>query len=276
MIKRLLPLLALTLLLCGCSEEQKSPYGDELFVLQQQDAYTMFDECQVSHWTMGMMNQDYYCIQNEDGEMVEILMVEHPTGPEGVRNNGLCYDDLGETAKAAIGAYYEEQGLLYDLAFEVENAYAEYERRENNKRLFNWHYISQTVWPTGGTEEVIAFCTELIAYRGEEDVRQEWYNVIFDRETGERISMESVFAVPLEEAKDLILDELMPEELEKDEKDLRKQMEDAFLVDYIKLMNDGIEVMFPVGTLDCKEKAFGGFIPAEKLEAVLQPWAMNP
>lgn len=276
MIKKLLPLLILAILLCGCSQEQESAYGDELMVLKQEAVYTMFDDTQVSYWTMGMLNQDYYCIEGDDGEYVEILVVENPIGPEGVMNNGLCYDDLNETAKAAIGAYYEAQGLLYDVSFEVENAYAEYERRSNNKRLFNWHYISQTVWPTGGTDEVIGFCTELIAYRGEEFVRQHWYNVLFDRETGEQIPIESIFSAPLDEAKARILDALMPEEPETDETELREQMEDAFRFDYIKLMNDGIEVMFPADTLECKEKAFGGFIPAEELADIMQPWAMNP
>ena len=161
MMKKLLPLLLAVLVLCGCSAAETSPYGEEMMVLRQEDAYTMFDDTQVSYWTVGMMEQDYYCIENK-GELVEILMIEHPAGPQGVRNDGLCFDDLNDTAKAAIGAYYEEQGLKYDVAFEVENAYAEFERRENNKRLFNWHYISQTVWLTGGTDEIIAFCTELI------------------------------------------------------------------------------------------------------------------
>lgn len=273
MMRKILLLILAMLTLTACAADSSNPYGDEMMVLRQEGVYTMFDDREVSHWTMGMMEQDYYCIENK-GEQVEILMIEAPSGPQGVYNDGLCFDDLGETARAAIGTYYENQGLLYDVNFEVENSYAEFVRRENNKRLFNWHYISQTVWPTGGTDEVIAFCTELILYRGEEDARQQWYNVIFDRETGEQIPIDTIF-VDKEQAKSIILDHLMPEELEKGDEDLRKQMEEAFSYDYIKLMNDGIEVMFPVGTLECREKAFGGFIPMEELESVMQPWAMN-
>ena len=276
MMKKLLPVLALALMLCGCGETEKSRYCEEKMILQSEGVYTMYDGCRVDLWTMGMMNQDYYCIEDKDGDLQDILVVDAPAGPQGIKNDGLCFDDLNETAKAVIGAYYEEQGILYDITFELEDAYAEYIRCENHDRTYNDHYISQRIWPTGATDKIIAFCTELISYRGEKNARQDWYNVIFDRETGEQIGIETLFVVSEDQAKALILDALMPEELEWEEKDLRQQMEEAFSFDYIKLLNDGIEVMFPVGTLECKEEAFGGFIPTEELTGIMQPWALNP
>ena len=272
MIKRLFLVLVLVIGLCGCAQKTEDRFSDEKMILQNQEAYIMYDHTVVSQWTMGMMKQDYYCVE-ADGKLEEILVVDHPAGPESMVHAGLSFDDLNETAKEAIGAYYDQQGLLYDVALEVQDAYEAFEQLGDN---FKWHYISQTVWPTGATEKVIAFCTELIQYRGEEEVYQTWDTAIFDRETGERISLESIFVVSEEEAKELILDCLMPEELGRDEKDLRVQMEEAFRFGYIKLMNDGIEVMFPANTLECKEKGFGGFIPAEDLAGIMQPWAMDP
>lgn len=272
MIKRLFLVLALVICLCGCAQKTEDRFSDEKMILQNQEAYIMHDHTVVSQWTMGMMKHDYYCVETE-GKLEEILVVECPAGPEGMVHDGFSFDDLNETAKAAIATYYEQQGLLYDVAIEVQDAYEKFEQKGST---FTWHYISQTVWPTGGTEEVIAFCTELIKYRGEEEIYQTWDTAIFDRETGEQIPVESIFAVSEEEAKDLILNCLMPEQLGRDEKDLRAQMEEAFRFGYIKLMNDGIEVMFPANTLECKEKGFGGFIPAEDLAGIMQPWAMNP
>jgi len=272
MLKKFLPVVLVLLLFTGCGETAKSPYGDELMLLQQENIYTLDDGCQVSRWSMGMMNQDYYCIEDEDGDLQEILVVDIPVGPEGVKNNGLCFDDLNETAKTAIATYYEQQGVLYDVEAELEPAYEDYLIQKEKNRVFEWHYFSQTIWPTGANDEIIAFCTELISYRGEENYRQDWFNVVFDRETGEQIEIESLFIAPEDEVRTVILDHLMPEDPDWSEKNLWEQMEQAFSFDFIKLMNDGIEVMFPVDTLECKEEAFGGFIPAEELSGIMQVW----
>ena len=87
-MKRILLLFLLIMSLAGCSDDVTNPYGDEKMVLQQEGVYTMFDGREVSQLTMGMMKQDYYCIENK-GEFVEILMIEEPAGPQGVKNDGL-------------------------------------------------------------------------------------------------------------------------------------------------------------------------------------------
>lgn len=275
MMKKIIPLLLAALLLCGCQQKAKSPYSDELMILEEASVYTMSDGTVVNRWSAGTMEQDLYCIPDELNEhlLADVLVIDHPKGPEGVKNDGLCFDDLPEAAKSVIGSYYEQQGLLYDPMEELVLACEDYLVCKDEDKTYEFHYLNQVVWPTGATEELIAFCTELVTYHGEKDVRQDWYNVIFDRNTGEQISVESLFSVPLEEAKAVILDALMPEKLERDEKHLRQQMEEAFSFDYIKLMNDGIEVMFPVDTLECKEKAFGNFIPAEELKGILDIWS---
>lgn len=273
-MKKLLPILLAVLVLCGCQSSEKKAYGDEMVILREESVYTMSDGTEVDLWTAGMTDQELYCIDDEVNEqlLLDLLVVDVPKGPAGIENDGISFDDLAEPAKSAISRYYEEQGILYDTMEELELACEDYFEKKRQDDAFEYHYISQVVWPTGATEDLIAFCTELITYRGEKNVRQDWYNVVFDRRTGEVVPMESLFSAPLEDAKTRILDALMPEKLERSEKNLRAQMDEAFTLDYLKLMNDGIEVMFPVDSLECKEEAFGGFIPAEELAGVMDIW----
>jgi len=274
-MKKLLPFLMVVFVLCGCQASAKKPYGEELMTLQEKSVYTMSDGTQVDLWTVGMMDQELYCIDDPVNEhlLLDLLVIDTPKGPAGIENDGISFDDLAEPAKSSIARYYEEQGILYDTTEELELACEDYFEMTRQDKVYEYHYISQVVWPTGVTEDLIAFCTELITYRGEENVRQDWYNVVFDRHTGDVVSVESMFSVSKEEAKARILDALMPEDPDRSEKNLRQQMDEAFRFEYIKLMNDGIEVMFPVDTLDCKEDAFGGFVPAEVLSGVLDIWA---
>lgn len=64
-------------------------------------------------------------------------------GPDNVYVGGIeNFDALEENTQKKVLAYYEEQGLLYDIDSELERAYADY---KENPSGFHSYSLSQSI-----------------------------------------------------------------------------------------------------------------------------------
>lgn len=195
----------------------------------------------------------------------ELLTVSAPSGPEYSYVSGVeGFDGLTETAQEKVLAYYEAQGLLYDLQEELERAYADY-RSAGEDDPFWAGYVSQDTSPTASNERIMCFLTAL---EGRRD-GQLRVGAVFDRETGAHIDGWALFSCSEQEAKRTILD------LAGVTGTLRAEMEAAFEPEYIVLFPDTLEVSFPSGTLPSEEYDYMlGLDYDEGVREILHDWAI--
>lgn len=65
-----------------------------------------------------------------------LLAVTDSSGPDNCYVGGIeSFDDLSETAKEKVLAYYEAQGTLYDEEAELERAYAAWQEIRDRKSV---------------------------------------------------------------------------------------------------------------------------------------------
>lgn len=151
-----------------------------------------------------------YCLS--DG--TELLCETLPVGPDHVSmTKTAVFEDLNEDAQAQIMAFYEQQGVLYDLQTELERAYAEY---CENKETFgeNSRMVAQSIVASAASERVMYFVTDVILPISNSELRQYQIGAVFDRKTGESIDMMQLFSVDESTLIEKILDEAAIEDLQ--------------------------------------------------------------
>ncbi len=216
----------------------------------------------------------------------ELLRVNDGGGPENRYVMGReSFDDLSETAKEKVRAYYEEQGLLYDEREELEKAYAAWKELGED---FACPLVGQDVTPAASSERIMYFTTSvtLPAEYDESVVTGLELCDAFDRETGERIDIPDLFAVPWEEVRRR-LPELAGWRIDPA---VAAEMAEALEPEWICFGQSELSVLFPAGSLpsnvigqegppeEWKEPQAAGYhfsldwqsIP----EGFLQPWAI--
>ena len=98
-------------------------------------------------------------------------------------------NDLSETARKKVSAYFQERGLLYDVEEELEKSYANYRDRNPNKPVPS---VGQDITAQASSDRVIYFLTAVdtpIHGDGTATMEQLRLSDAFDQETGERIDM---------------------------------------------------------------------------------------
>ena len=202
----------------------------------------------------------YHTYSLEDGS--ELLFVQKPTKVEETYIPGIgSLKDLPEAAQEKIGAYYDDQGLLYDEFQTLEDAYDAYLAVEN----FQTYTLGQEIFPSAVNEEIIYFMT--IASLPETEAR---LCAAFDKQSGEAIPMEEIFTC---ESGELI--QRLAEIAGIDDGALIEEMKAVFKPEYVTVSQNYLEVNFPAGTLSSEEFALGmGFEYNEDVRELLQPWAV--
>ena len=201
----------------------------------------------------------------------ELLRVWDRSGPENVYVAGLeSLDDLSEPVREKIRRYYEEQGLLYDEAAELERAYAVYLEQGDHFRASS---LEQNVSPCGSSERVIYFQTNVITpldYDEGTGTQRTICNA-FDRRTGEEIDIRNLFGVPWEEVRRRI-PALADWEIDPA---AAAQMVEKLEPEYLIFQSDSLSVWFPAGTLEGEEYAYGFSVDYSAApEGFFQPWAI--
>lgn len=254
------------LLLAGCARQADRPDPAEEFTLAEERAYTLSGGASVDRWR-GNWGDDHYRLP--DG--TELLWVRAPMGPENVANGQKNVQDLNEAARAAVLAWFEERGLLYDVEEELEWAYALYRACRESGERYEAGLVEQVIAPAFSNERIICFRTSVTLPLDEPQMAEEiQLETVFDRATGEVVSGWDLFTIPEEEVRAWVAEHASP-----DDPVLRREMEAALAPEWIFLEPGGLSVWFPRGSLPGYESAYGWFEEYEKAPgAVLQPWAI--
>lgn len=211
------------------------------------------------------------CYRLSDG--TELLRVDMPTGPENSYVvNHASFDDLYTTAaKAAVRAFYKEQGLLYDVEAELERAYDAYQEWEGEED-FPTYRLSQSVSPYSSNEQIFTFVTSVLLPICPQFGQEISLYHTFDRTTGQPISNYELFTVSPEELLTTLLAQSNYEEW--DNSPNLSELQAALKPEYIALSDDHISIFFPQGTLPSQEHAYGfGFDYTSEILSILKPWA---
>lgn len=212
---------------------------------------------------------DYIVYQLSDG--TKLLRVQTPSGPNHAYVAGIeSFDDLSEAAKANVLDFYADQGLLYDVNSQLEQAYADYQHTKI-KAEFNSYMLSQYIAPTASNDRVMYFLTSVqLPIYGKNVFQEIRLGAAFDRETGKHINNWELFSCSKEEVIQTILDTAQVKDVA-----LRAEMEKAFAPEYIILFPDNLEVSFPAGTLPSQEQSYMlGLDYNEELSQILNTWAI--
>ena len=196
------------------------------------------------------------CYELPEGPL--LLWEDRAFGPDNVHNGRESFDDLSPRAQERVMAYYEQQGLLYDLQGELERAWAAYQAA-GRPEDFRGFIVGQ-----------MYFCTELTLPVEAGEVESRRLTAAFDRNTGALIDNWDIFTCPPEEAVRTILELAEP-----NDPALRREMEAAFSPEMLLFGQDGLEIFFPRGSLPSQEYGCGFYVACEgPLAGILQDWAL--
>lgn len=258
-------LLPLLLLLAGCSDG--SYQEEERFTLAESPAVTFSDGASVDRW------------QNDRGDSLyklpdgtELLRESPPAGPENVHVIGQeSFDRLSRTAQAAISAYYEAQGRLYEVEAQLERAYQTYLRCRESGEEYSCAFLEQSTSISASNDRIVCCCTNWSLPAEEPGVSNPFsQGAVFDKKTGERISNWDLFAVSEEEVMDWFL-----EEMNLQDPVLEGEIRTAMRPEYLQVGQDSLTLSFPAGTLPSQAYAWGWGFPYDRsLRGILHPWAV--
>lgn len=249
------------LLLSGCrKEEPVSTYAH----LKEENVVTLADGTEIDCWENDFWQ--FYCLK--DG--TEILHLKPPSGPQGHYAVGAeSFDDLSPNAQEAVADYYAKQGTLYDLPSELEAAYDEYLKKQTAKERYHARIVEQETAPTAAADDVIYFRTILTLPVGDQIVEQYSFCAAFDRQSGEKQDVWSLFTVPKEEVLDLFFTKngITGEE--------RQEMEEALREEWISFTTDSMGLDFPKGALSGEDHSLSIFLQYDQgLSTLFRPGAL--
>ena len=229
---------------------------------RREQGITLSDGTAVEIWDTAFFGTNYIL---PDG--TELLRENRPSGPQNVHVGGVeGFDQLSAPAREAVASYYAEQGLLYNVEEVLGRAYADY---RDGGEDFSTYLVEQSVSPSASNERLMYFTTTVFCSIDSGTAEETSLPAVFDRETGEKLDIWSLFAVPEAEARAALLDKMA------DGSDVpRTELEAAFRPEYIRFYSSGLDVTFPRGTLPSQEYTTGGSFDYAELDGLLQPWAI--
>lgn len=254
--------LALLAALAGCKSKTENTV---VWELEKADVLTFDDgetvDCWRSHteWAesgTASLPADYVDYRLSDGT---VLLIEYdPVNP-------LLDDELGEAVQSKILYYYNVQGKLYEVEPYLRQAYEAYQKDANS---FEAWTISQTTTQTAQSEGALWFVTAVDTPLGGREMNERCYGAVFDRATGEKLDLWSLFSVPEEEVKTALLAAASGEAND------AETMLSALTDDMVVFYPSYVEVYFPVGSLPGQQLSMGLGVDMEDIQPLLQEWAV--
>ncbi|AMJ41675.1 hypothetical protein [Anaerotignum propionicum] len=253
-------------LLFGCGSDSKKEA--ELLTLKQENVYLFKDGSNVNLWRMERIGRDVYKLS--DGTI--LLMVAEPSVPveenqEGIKNSSSLY--LSEKVQKAVSTFYQKQGLLYDIQGELEKAYTYYLSCKKTGKTFDHFFISQDSFFSCTSNNIVCFDTSVTLVRENREAQDILLSAIFDKSTGEQLSIWDLFVYSQSESKKRLLNALKI-----DDKVLLTEMEKTFKDEYIFLSPNGLVISFPEGALPSENASLSVKIEYIDLQGILQSWAI--
>ena len=264
----------LLLLAAGCADQPRDSFTEDFeedeVRLTQEDAVNFSDGETADLYRWDAADSDVYLLA--DG--TRLLTVLDPAGPEqGTEDSGgdaAQLDDLGDQARTAITAYYERQGVVYDVADEAAKAYEAYLRCQDSGETYpEDRAIRQETSATFSNQQIICFQTTVSLPSEGETARQLSLSAVFDRETGETVNQWELFTAPEDEVRAWLAEMAAGEDAA-----LVEEISSALEPEYILLFPDRLEVQIPAGALPGRETGYGIVIAYdEEVLSMLETWA---
>lgn len=263
MIKKIALLLAgcaLAAVLGGCG--LGVPQSKKVLEMEAEDVLVLPDGQTVDCW------REYYEFQGTDTHLpsgwVDYCLED---GTLLLREEDLLPPSLPETvpeqARQAIQTHYSRQGRLYSAESLLPQAYAAYQA--DPEGFENWS-VWQNNWVVALAEQVVYLVTDVNLPLGGREQTSYQIGAAFDRTTGEKLSLWSLFTVPESEAKEALLAYLAPDD------PCRAQMLEHLTEEMVVIEEGHYSICYPLDSLPGEQQTcrLGSELP----EGLLHPWAV--
>lgn len=263
-MKRLIALMLCCLILAGCGNHSEPVYDEPILV--QEGAYTLSDGTVIDLWKTAVWGHAIY----QTAEGVELLRIPERVDISNVHAAG--FDDfvtLDETVQDNILSFYDKNFPELDIPGMLENAWSDYHAPDREED-FSAHYASQYLYPCVANDRFVVYCVETTIPIEASNVRIEYFDTIFDRQTGAVIDVWDLFTVSREEATEILARKLASNGRQYPE--IKTALESNAV---LRVIPGGIEILFPQGTLTGSEYDHYMHLGCAELGEILQDWAIT-
>ena len=225
---------------------------------QQPEGLTLADGTSLSVWQASFDRE--YCAP--DGT---VLLEERLSGKAADTIESV--PGLTEAAKENILAFYEAQGILYDLPAQLERAWAAYSEANEG---FEPYTLGQEVNLCAQNDSTLWFVTKVTLPLDGRVVTEEQFCAAFDKATGEKLAAEELFTRTGSELAAALLDAAGVTDEPR-----RSELLAAFDESRVVFRGETLEVFYPQGVVPSEETALIlGLDYTGEVKALLQPRAL--
>ena len=225
---------------------------------RQPEGLTLADGTSLSVWQASFDRE--YCAPDGTVLLEERLSGEAADTIESVSG-------LTEEAKGSILAFYEAQGILYDLPAQLERAWAAYSEADGG---FEPYTLGQEVNLCAQNDSTLWFVTKMTLPLGGRVVTEEQFCAAFDKATGEALTVEELFTCTGNELAAALLDAAGVTDEPR-----RSELLAAFDESRVVFRGEALEVFFPKGAVPGEETSLIlGLDYTDEVKALLQPRAL--
>lgn len=225
---------------------------------QQLEGLSLADGTCLSVWQASFDRE--YCAPDGTVLLEEQLGSEAADALESVAG-------LTEAARENILAFYEAQGILYDLPAQLERAWAAYSEADEG---FEPYTLGQEVNLCAQNDSTLWFVTKVTLPLGGRVVTEEQFCAAFDKATGERLSAEDLFTRTGETLAAALLDAAAITDEPR-----RGELLSVFDESRVVFRGEALEVFYPAGAVPSEETAIIlGLDYTDEVKALLRPRAL--
>lgn len=229
----------------------------EINAVQQPEGLTLAGGTSLSVWQASFDRE--YCAPDGTVLLEEQLGSEAADALENAAG-------LAEEAKENILAFYEAQGILYDLHAQLERAWAAYNEGEG----FDRYTLGQEVNLCAENDSTFWLVTTVTLPLGGRVVTKEPLCAAFDKATGEALTAEELFTCTGDELAAALLDAAGITDEPR-----RGEMLAAFDESRVVFRGEALEAFYPEGAVPSEETALIlGLDYTDEVKALLQPRAL--
>lgn len=246
-------------LLTGC---QSDAVQEEIWELEEKSVAAFPDGETADRWRgyQDGLREPWVLYELSDGTV--LLTEDDPAGPEG----DAAYAALSEEVQAAVSAWCEREGRRYDLAALLGSCYARWQ--ELGPEAFEPGRVTQTTSAVAAAEGVVYLVTTVDLAVDPAAGETAHYGAFFDRETGQRLELWSLFTVPEEEARMALASAAG------DDPDVCRRLADAIDPGRVLFFAEHLEVEYPAGTFEELDTPYTLAVDYAALADVLAPRAL--